>query len=203
MKEYKLREALKGLEDNRRGAGQRHSIDVVLLVTIMATMSGYVGYRAVGDFVIRYKQELIAYLEVKKDRLPSFSTIRRVLMNIDHDAFNEIFMQWMNHYLVQQGQNWISVDGKAIKGTKQAHEDKKLAHLVSFFKSDSKEILQAKQTASKSNEIPLVQEMLQTFPLEKMIITMDAMHCQEETLKAIKASGNEYLVQVKGNQKNS
>jgi hypothetical protein len=31
---------------------------------------------------------------------------------------------------------WVSVDGKAIRGTKQKEEDKKLAHLVSFFSSD-------------------------------------------------------------------
>jgi len=97
----------------------------------------------------------------------------------------------------------VSIDGKAIKGTKQTLEDKKLAHMVTFFKSDSKEILQAKKTATKSNEIPLVQEMLKEFPLKNMILTLDALHCQVETVKAIKNSGNEFVVQVKNNQKNS
>ena len=61
----------------------------------------------------------------------------------------------------------------------------------------------ARKTASKSNEIPLVQEMMQEFPLKDMIITLDALHCQTKTLKAIKDSDNEYVVQVKDNQKNS
>ena len=64
-------------------------------------------------------------------------------------------------------------------------------------------LLIARKTASKSNEIPLVQEMMEEFPLQNMIITLDALHCQTKTLKAIKDSGNDYVVQVKENQKNS
>ena len=72
MEEYNLREELKNIEDKRRGAGQRHKIDVILMITIMATMSGYTGFRAIGDFSKRYKKELIEYLKVEKDRLPAF-----------------------------------------------------------------------------------------------------------------------------------
>ena len=180
MKKINLREALKTIKDERRGAGQRHSIDVVLMITIMATMSGYVGYRAIGDFTKRYKKELIAYLNVEKDRLPAFATTRRVLMSIDYELFSKVFEEWIGQYLKQKKEQWISIDGKAIKGTKQKEEDLKLAHLVSFFNSDSKEILQARKTATKSNEIPLVQEMIKTFPFKDMIFTLDALHCQKK-----------------------
>lgn len=203
MNEFKLRQELKTLKDSRRGQAQQHKIDVVLMITIMATMSGYQGYRAIGDFATRYKKEIVEYLELEKDRIPSFATVRRVLMNIDHKKFKDIFTKWMKHYMKKNNSQWISVDGKAIKGTKQKEEDKKLAHLVSFFTSDSKEVIIARKTASKSNEIPLVQEMMEEFPLKNFVLTMDALHCQTETLKAIKNSGNDYVVQVKDNQKNS
>ena len=203
MKKYNLREELKKIEDKRRGQGQRHSVDVILMITIMATMSGYIGYRAIGDFTVRYKKELIEYLEIRKARLPAYATVRRVLMGIEHEKFAKVFESWMGHYLKIEDKQWISIDGKAIKGTKQKEEDEKLAHLVSFFASDSKEVLMARKTATKSNEIPLVQEMLEEFPLEKMIITLDALHCQTKTAKLIKESGNDYVLQVKKNQKNS
>ena len=203
MNEYNLREELKTLKDKRRGQAQQHRIDVVLMITIMATISGYKGYRAIGDFSQRYKEELIKYLEIEKERVPSFPTVRRVLMEINHQKFGDIFTKWMKHYMKKTSSQWIAVDGKAIKGTKQKEEDKKLAHLVSFFSSDSKEILIARKTASKSNEIPLVQKMMEEFPLQDMIITLDALHCQTKTLKAIKDSGNDYVIQVKENQKNS
>jgi hypothetical protein len=201
MENLKLMQELKSLEDNRRKQGQRHSIEVSLMIVIMATMSGFIGYRAIGDFINRYKRELLEYLKPKKDRLPSFPTVRRILMSVDTDEFRKIFDKWAMGYLELKDGEWISIDGKAIKGTKQNNEDKKLAHLVSFFRSDSKEVIIAKKTFSKSNEIPLVQDMLREFPLKNLIFTIDAMHCQSETLKIIKDSENDYVVQVKKNQK--
>ena len=203
MTDFNLRNELKTLKDNRRGQAQQHKIDVVLMITIMATMSGYQGYRAIGDFAQRYKKEIVKYLELEKDRVPAYATVRRVVQEVDHKKFGNIFTKWMKHYMKKSASQWVAVDGKAIKGTKQKEEDKKLAHLVSFFASDSKEILIARKTADKSNEIPLVQEMMKEFPLKDMIITLDALHCQTKTLKAIKDSGNDYVIQVKDNQKNS
>lgn len=203
MTEFNLRKEMATLKDKRRGQAQQHKIDVVLMITIMATMSGYQGYRAIGDFAQRYKKQIVKYLELEKDKVPAYATVRRVVQEIDHKKFGDIFTKWMRHYMRESNSQWIAVDGKAIKGTKQKEEDKKLAHLVSFFASDSKEILIARKTASKSNEIPLVQTMMEEFPLKDMIITLDALHCQTKTLKAIKDSGNDYVIQVKDNQKNS
>ena len=45
--------------------------------------------------------------------------------------------------------------------------------------------------------------MMEEFPLKDMIITLDALHCQTKTLKSIKDSGYDYVIQVKENQKNS
>ena len=203
MKDFNLREELKTLKDKRRGQAQQHKIDVVLMITIMATMSGYKGYRAIGDFAQRYKKQIVKHLELEKDKVPAYATVRRVVQEIDEKKFGDIFTKWMKHYMKKSNSQWISVDGKAIKGTKQKEEDLKLAHLVSFFASDSQEILTARKTADKSNEIPLVQAMMKEFPLKDMIITLDALHCQAKTLKAIKDSGNDYVIQVKDNQKNS
>ena len=200
METYSLRERLKTLEDKRRRQGRRHPIDITLIIVIFATMSGYIGYRAIGDFVKRYKEELIEYLQPNKDRLPSYSTIRRVILNLDVEQFRKIFEDWVSSYFVKDGKKWVSIDGKTIKGSKE--KDKKLVHLVSIFASDSKDVLMSKSVNDKSNEIPTVQEMLQEFPLKDMIITTDAIHTQKENTKIIKQSGNDYLMQVKRNQKN-
>ncbi|WP_398344046.1 MULTISPECIES: transposase family protein [Nostocales] len=46
-----LIEQLRQVKDFRTKDGQRHQLWLVLLFVIMGTMSGYVGYRAWGDFV--------------------------------------------------------------------------------------------------------------------------------------------------------
>ena len=43
--------------------------------------------------------------------------------------------------------------------------------------------------------------MMLSFPLKDMIITLDALHTQTKTCEAIIKSGNDYVIQVKNNQK--
>ena len=199
MERFDLIKEFKKLDDPRRGQGRMHTIDIVLMIVILGTMSGFYGYRALGDFVNRYYSELVEFLQPKNDKLPSYSTIRRVILNVDLNSFKKIFTKWVYSYFKKENKKWVSIDGKTIKGARE--EDKKLAHLVSFFISDSKEILLSKKVEDKSNEIPLVQEMIKEFELEDMILTLDAMHCQKETTKQIIQSNNDYCIQVKKNQK--
>lgn len=54
----------------------------------------------------------------------------------------------------------------------------------------------------KESEVHAVQKMIQLFDLKDVVFTMDALHCNKETLDRIIESGNDYLVQVKANQPN-
>jgi len=57
------------------------------------------------------------------------------------------------------------------------------------------------KTVSKSNEIPLVREMISAMNREGLIYTLDALHTQKETLRTIIDNHCDYIVGVKGNQK--
>lgn len=83
MMETNLVEELKKIKDFRIDEGKRHPLWLVLLIVIMGTMSGYLGYRALGDFVKRHEGALIQTLKLPKKRVPSYSTIRIVVMGID------------------------------------------------------------------------------------------------------------------------
>ena len=50
MEKVSLIEKLKEIEDFRRGQSRQFELDYVLMITILVTMSGFVGYRALGDF---------------------------------------------------------------------------------------------------------------------------------------------------------
>ncbi len=198
MEKVSLIEKLKEIEDFRRGQSRQFELDYVLMITILGTMSGFVGYRALGDFAKKYKEELIKVLKPKKPKVPSFDTIRYVLMHIDVKEIEKVIKEWTLNYFKKENKKWISVDGKSIRGSK---EDEELVHMVTFFESESKKALTSQKVDSKSNEIPKVQEMLKKFPLKEMIITLDAMHTQDETIKEIIKSGNDYVIQVKKKSK--
>jgi len=196
-----LREALQELKDFRRGQGRMYPVDIVMMVVIMGTMSGCFGYRALGDFVKREEKELQKYLRPKNNKLPSFLTIWRVMTHIEEREFLSLFENWVKGFHSLLKEEIIAIDGKALHGTKESDEDKKLAHLVSFFATKNKETITMAKTLSKSNEIPLVREMISKMTQEGLIYTMDAMHTQKETLQAIIDKHCDYIVGVKENQK--
>jgi hypothetical protein len=91
---YNLIEKLSRVKDSRY-RNSSHSIGVVLTIVLVATMGGYTGYRSIGYFTKRYKKELLEFFELEKEKLPSYSTIRRVLMRVDSSEIIKIYEEWV------------------------------------------------------------------------------------------------------------
>ncbi len=87
-------EKLGEIEDWSTTDGRRHPKWVVLIIVIMGTMSGYCGYRALGDFSQRHREDLVYSLKIPFGRVPSYSTIGRVMMGIDFDELAKVFQSW-------------------------------------------------------------------------------------------------------------
>ena len=54
----------------------------------------------------------------------------------------------------------------------------------------------------KKSEIATVKQLIEMLDLKGVIFSLDALHCQKDTVKTIAKSKNHYVVGVKGNQKN-
>ncbi len=89
---------LKQIPEHRDPHGCRHPLWLVLLIIIMGMMSGYWGYRQLGRFVERHRRELIKRLQIPKARIPSYSTIRRVMLDLDYEELQLVFNQWSQQY---------------------------------------------------------------------------------------------------------
>jgi DDE_Tnp_1-associated len=88
---------LKQIPDQRVPNGRRHPLWLILLIMILGIMSGYWGYRGLGRFVERHRRQLIEILDIPQARVPSYSTIRRVMMNLDYQAVTQVFNDWASH----------------------------------------------------------------------------------------------------------
>jgi len=194
---------LQKMPDARRGEGKRHKQEIVILIVLFATMSGYFGYRGMGDFAKKHKSELVALLGIKKSRVPSFSTIRRVLMKICPKSFEEVYKSWLKGIRKDEStstgkdtgeeelgvsdelEDWYSGDGKFIRGANKSRDSSEQINLVSIFSSFTKVVHTSEAVASKSNEIPCVQKIIQESDLEGVIFTLDPLHCQKKQLLAL------------------
>ena len=199
-----LFEMLSELDDHRRPQGRMHELGMLLIIAIMAVMSGYHDLRAMKDFITKNREELIQLFKPKKDRLPSRQTIGRVIQNIGFDKLSEIFQNWAISTTDIKADEWLSNDGKAIGGTVSNFDNKKqnFVNLVSIFASKQKQvILVGKINNNKESEIPKLKELIKILHLEGVVFTIDALHCQKNTVKTIIESKNDYCIGVKGNQK--
>lgn len=195
---------LSQLDDFRRPAGKRHELSLVLILAIMSIMSGYTGIRQMGDFIDKNREQLLKLFHPDKERLPSRQTVGRVLQHVDFDKLNSIFHKWAIGYVKIENKEWISIDGKAIGSTvgSDKADFQKFVSLVSVFASKRKQVLSAGKILShKESEIPKVKELIEALSLKGVIFTLDALHCQKETVKVITNSNNDYCIGVKGNQR--
>src|SRR5699024_2272677 len=74
-------------------------------------------------------------------------------------------------------------------------------HIVSARASRNSLVLGQVKTDEKSNEITAVPELLDSLSIEDGIITADAMSCQKDIAAKIIEKGADYILAVKGNQK--
>jgi hypothetical protein len=71
------------LPDVRKASGKRHQMALCLTLFTLA-VTGNRGFLAIGDWLKSYRSELIERFNPSKQRLPSYSTIRRVLLTLDY-----------------------------------------------------------------------------------------------------------------------
>jgi hypothetical protein len=112
-----LPDFLETIPDCRRGQGKMHRLPTILLIILMATMSGCFGQRPTGDFVEKHHKELVDALNPKNGKLPSRQTISRVMQHLDYAQFSSVFFAWAKTIVPIGDKDWMSLDGKGISGT--------------------------------------------------------------------------------------
>lgn len=190
------------VKDHRRLQGQRYELGAVLLMAILAIASGATSYRKITIFIVTHYKRLDELLRLNWKRMPAHTTIREIVQKTDGASLESSFREYSAELAVNQTEKEaISFDGKVLRGSLDRFQDEKAKQLLSSFLNASRLILGHVEVARKSNEIPSAQQLIKELGISDVLLTFDAIHCQEETLKAVKETNNDAIVQVKGNQK--
>lgn len=192
------------LEDNRRKQGMRHPLHILLLVTIMGIMAGAKSERAIARFAINNKESLIKELNIKRQEVPSRRILAKFIQTLDFNKLQNLFHTWTMKFVNIKKGEWLSMDGKAIKGTITNANDplQDFMSLVTIFMNKKRQALfVGKINTKKENEIPKVKELIEMLDLQGVTFSLDALHAQTKTVNAIIKSNNNYVIGVKNNQK--
>lgn len=175
---------LESLKDHRRAEGTRHDLTTIILITIMAIMSHVYTYRGIESFIKRHKQDLIKQLNIKKDRVPSYPTLRRVLMKLNFNDVAEVFKQWILENDLVSSESWISIDGKSIRSTVTDYNsiNQNFVSIVSAFAHNTGIVIMSESYQNKkSSEISVVENLIQALGLQDMTFTLDALHSKKNS----------------------
>jgi len=186
------------LEDPRR-YNRRHKLLDVLVIAICAAIGGADSWEDIELFGETKEEWLRGFLELAHG-IPSRHTFRRVFAVLDAEQFQSCFVQWIQAVDRMTEGRIIAADGKALRRSHDRSLGKKALYMVSAWASDNGLVLGQRKVDDKSNEITAIPELLDMLEIEGCIVTLDALHCQTETVKAIIEKKADYVLPVKENQ---
>jgi len=187
------------LTDSRTDTNKDYELSDMVFLTIAAVLSGAKGWKAIKIFGDAQLPWLRQYRNFSNG-IPTRHSIGRIIRGIHPESLVSSFIQWANGIREQEGKEHIAFDGKVLRGS--GHGDINALQLMTAMVVESGLVIYQKETDCKTNEIPVMQSMLSNMIIKGAVITADAMHCQTKTAEAVIEGGADYVLQIKGNQKN-
>lgn len=173
---------LSEIDDKRRKQGQMYRLEYVLFFSILAILSGAVSYREIHSFIKIHLKRLKLLYRLKWKKAPSYGSIRYIIQKVDPLEIENCFRKYTNYLIennIKDKTKYVSIDGKALKGSFDNFNDKKAIQVLSAFLITDELIIAHKEISDKTNEIPIARFLIKELGLKDCIFTFDALHCQK------------------------
>ena len=182
--------------DFRQQGKVLHKLIDILFIAVVATIANADSWTEVEAFAEAREEWFKKYIELEHG-IPSHDTFERVFENIDSEAFNKAFIDWVKGIASNSEGRIIAIDGKTSRGS---HDGEKSAvHIVNAWVDENDLILGQLKTFKKSNEITAIPELLDLLFIKGSIITIDAMGTQKKIAEKIIEKKADYVLALKGN----
>jgi predicted transposase YbfD/YdcC len=205
-----LRRFLIHVADPRDARGRRYPALALLCAAVAAVLTGARSLIAISEWITDAPQQVLDILGFRLDPftglrpVPHAATVRRLLHRIDADVLDAAISAYLQARAVpalsleenRPARRVIAVDGKVVRGsrTRKAAAIQLLAAM-----EHHGVVLAQRQIASKSNEIPSFQPLLEPIDLENAVLTTDALHTQHGHGSYLRSRGAHYVAVVKKN----
>lgn len=196
-----LSEAFAPLVDPRIDRHKQHNLQDMALIAVSAILCGADGWSAVAEFGRTKQAWLQTFLQLPNG-IPSHDTFGRVFSLLDPTAFQTCFLSWVKSLGELAPGSVVAIDGKTLRHSYSSEDNKAAIHRVSAWGAANGLVLGQLKTAEKSNEITMIPALLKLLALDGTIVTIDAMGCQKTIARQIRSQRADYVLALKGNQKN-
>jgi len=192
---------LESVVDPRAKRSRRHKLVDILVIALCGFLAGCEGWVDVELFGIAKRKWLEKFLELPNG-IPSHDTFGRVFALLDPHQLACVLRQFVQAVTGSLEGEAVAIDGKTLAGSGESTTAKQALHLVSAWATEHGVVLGQVVTADHSNEITAIPRLLQLLDVHGATVTIDAMGCQKEIARQVRDQGADYVLAVKGNQKN-
>jgi hypothetical protein len=196
-----LLDALKKVPDFRGKRGQSYQLWSLLALVLVGFLCGRRGLMAVFRMgrALPVKQRL--RLGFRRYKMPCHSTLTETMRAVDAESLAALLGRAiLRDDAAAPAAHHIAIDGKTLRGSKDHNGDAE--HCLSAFAHAVHKVLGHTASRGKGMEIPDALELLDKIDLTDKVVTGDAMFCQKSITEKVVERGGDYVLPVKGNQKN-
>jgi predicted transposase YbfD/YdcC len=189
----------KDLEDKRVERTKKHKLIDIVTIAICAVICGADSWVLIEAYG-KIKQEWLKKFLELPNGIPSHDTFARVFAIIEPQQFQNSFLNWIKSINKITEGEVIAIDGKTLRHSYDKGKDKGAIHMVSAWATNNRLVLGQCKVEEKSNEITAIPELIKVLDIAGCLVTIDAMGCQKEIVKAIVEKSGEYIISLKKNQ---
>ena len=174
---------LNQIVDKRKGNGKQYHLGYVLFFSLLAVLCGADSYSKIAVFIDDKFWQFDEIFNMGWIKPPEKSTIRKIFYTINYEDLEDKFRKYFNEVskldkLTDTGT--LAADGKTLRGSFDNMKDQRAAQVLSIFATNIDLIVGHSKINDKTNEIPVLPELIRELCFENKIFTMDAMHCQKK-----------------------
>jgi len=195
--------SLHEIPDPRHPRGRRHPLAAILALMCVAMLCGYRSYSAIAEWGRCYGTKLAQALGFTHAKTPCAATLYHVLRQLDETLVEATLGAWAASVLTAlppaPGElEALAVDGKTLRGSRK--QGAPAVHLLSVLSHRLGLTVWQQAVANKTNEIPVLEDVLRRLVIEGWVVTVDALLTQRAIADRIVHGGGDYVMLVKGNQ---
>jgi predicted transposase YbfD/YdcC len=192
--------ALGQVKDKRQDKGKRYTIEILLIVVILAKLCGEDTPYGIAEWTKMRATELQNLFEYHRQVSPSNKTIQRLTdTSLEDKELQIVTRRYLHQTYGGQQSILITIDGKTLRGTIPKGKTRGVHLLAAYLPEEGVVLLQI-EVCHKENEAVAAPVLLQQLDLKGRVVSGDAMFTQRKISIAVLAQGGDYLWFVKDNQ---
>jgi len=181
---------LRSLPDPRRRQARVYPLPGIIAMLVLAAAAGESSLRGMWLWAVERWETIgdsLGFWDV--GRPPGLVTVWKVMGKIDLEKLDKVFAEWSCQELGAE-EGAVTIDGKTLRGSKR--DGQTALQVVTAAGQDLKKVLSQSQV-QKGDWIEAALQILNTLPLERKVVTMDAGLLQRSVAQTVVKKGGPIL----------